>query len=1188
MLIDASAGTGKTYTISSLVVRLLVEEEMAINEILVVTYTEAAVEDLKRRVREKVVAAVEAFSSGESDDAFLQEMVDASDRPQRRAQLLNLALRNFDEASIFTIHGFCRRVLSEYSLESGVPFASELITDQHDLLKEITEDFFRVNFYESSPLVAAWFYKKFSPPELMKKLGTVYNRDDVLIIPQVDGGVCRRELGSAEAEYSEKFRELAGRWSAEREDVARILQDSKALNRNRYRVKSVPVWLLAMERLASTRETTPELFDAFGKFTSTQLALATKAGCELPASGFFDFCETLNQARVDLDNALNDFGKYLEAELFSFTKNELEKRKAAANVHSFDDLLSDLHRALGSEGGVALARSLALKYKAALIDEFQDTDPVQYEIFARIFSGRDSLLYLIGDPKQAIYSFRGADIFAYIRAVREVAGNRYTLGENWRSVSGLVGAVNTLFGNRHTPFVFDEILFEPAKVAGGRPDFIESLEIDGKVPPPFCLQLHRRNGVDDEKGKLISKDAARQEVLSWLTSEVSALLRKGETGAAVIGGHPLCSGDVAILVRTNMEARMVQEALGRAGISSAIHSSESLFASKDAIEVRIFLEAVMDAGNGRKARAAMATKLLGVSAQDLDLGCDSDELFSIWHEKFRKYQRDWSRRGFAGMFADFLEEEEVRARLLSLQGGERSLTNVQHLLEALHLAAVEKKLGMTGLVKYLSAKIAAGDDRPADELQLRLDSDADLVQIVTIHKSKGLEYPVVFCPFCWEGSRLAGARQKARSFLFHDPCEVGKLILDIGSTEAENNLLYALREEMAENMRLLYVALTRASHRCYLSWGPFSGAGTSALAYLLHGRDQTTENDSRPLWAADYLEGLNDEEISADLGLLAEQGEGNIEIKHYASVPLLSIVPLRTKVEAGICREFAGLTGEPWRMSSFSSMTRSVHQRDYFPAVSGSGEESSAKESFTDIMDFPHGAGPGVFLHELLEDLDFTMSDPEVVSALLRPRLFAAGYDLSWAEVLTSMLLTLLKTPLSPDNPDLILAKAGKEARLNELEFYFPMEDFCASEVNDLLNEWSLPGLPEERLNGFIKGFIDLVFSVGNKFYIVDWKSNLLGRNPEAYLPGNLKQVMEKEYYVLQYLIYTVALHRYLKLRIPGYRYEDNFGGAYYIFLRGVGGPAGSGSGVFSDIPPVKLVEELSALFGERNSGEQN
>ncbi|MEN8142412.1 MAG: UvrD-helicase domain-containing protein, partial [Thermodesulfobacteriota bacterium] len=894
MLIDASAGTGKTYTISSLVVRLLIEKELPINEILVVTYTEAAVADLKTRIREKIIAAVEAFSTGESDDDFLQELIAVNPRPRRMVQLLTLSLRNFDEAAIFTIHGFCRRVLSEHSLESGVAFDSELITDQHDLLKEITEDFFRVNFYESVPLVAAWFYKKFSPPELMKKLGAIYNRDDVRIVPPFDGGACRRELEVAATRYAEIFGELAGRWRAGREGAAGVLLDSKVLNRNRYRVKSIPGWLLAMDRLAAGHEPPAVLFDAFVKFTTTQLALGTKAGHEPPAADFFDFCETLNSARMDLAEALNNFAKYLEAELFSFTKVELEKRKAAANVHSFDDLLTDLHRALGSEGGGELVRSLATKYKAALIDEFQDTDPVQYEIFARIFRGGDSLLYLIGDPKQAIYSFRGADIFAYIRAVREVAGSRYTLGENWRSVDGLVCAVNAFFTSRRNSFVFEEILFESAKVAEKRTKAMASLEIDGIAPPSFCLQLHRRSADDDEKGRLISKDPGRHQVLSWLTSEVGMLLRKGERGAAVIGEQRLMAGDMAVLVRTNMEARLVREALGRAGINSVIHSSESLFASREAIEVRIFLEAVVDAGSGRRTRAAMATRLLSIPARDLDLGCDSDDLLSTWHEKFRKYQSAWLRSGFSVMFADFLEEEDVRARLLSLPGGERILTNVLHLLEALHLAAVGKKLGMAGLVKYLGEKIAAEEERPADELQLRLESDADLIQIVTIHKAKGLEYPVVFCPFCWEGSRLAGARQKGRSFLFHEPGEVGKLILDIGSAEAEENLLLARREEMAENMRLLYVALTRASHRCYLSWGPFKGAGTSALAYLLHGGDDSAEDEGQPLWAADYLEGLGDHEISGDVERLAAKGEGNIEIRYYSPSSQKLLMPRAT------------------------------------------------------------------------------------------------------------------------------------------------------------------------------------------------------------------------------------------------------------------------------------------------------
>jgi exodeoxyribonuclease V beta subunit len=1176
MLIDASAGTGKTYTISALVVRLLLEKGFTIDEILVVTYTEAAVDDLKTRVRQKIIDGIAAFTEGVSDDAFLTELMpEVMDWPEALRRL-TIALRNFDEAAIFTIHGFCRRVLNEHSLESGVLFDSELHTDQHDLLREITEDFFRLNFYGASPLLAAACFKDFAPAKLLQKLGNIHTREDVRIIPEVDGERCLRELAGVELEYRKFFAEFTSLWPDKRELISEILLTSKALNRTKYNQKSIPGWLAAMDKLAATAEPPALLFKEFAKFTSSFIAAAAKKGETSPADDFFDLCENLYLVWQQLAALLADYRRFLEAEFYTFVRQELKSRKGAAGIHSFDDLLTDLHQALKSEGGAELARSLNLKYRAAMIDEFQDTDPVQYEIFSKIFKAPGSLLYLIGDPKQAIYSFRGADIFAYIRAVREV-GNRYTLGENWRSVPRLVEAVNAIFNGSASPFVFKEIIFDPARAAEKEHQL---LMIDDVPAEPFQLWAFQRDGAGQGSGKLLNKDDARHLVLARQTSEVVRLLSLGGAGRATVGNRPLTAGDLAILVRTNHEARLVQESLARVGVASAINSSESLFASREAVELRIVLQAMVDAGDSRRIRAALATRLLGGNGLLLDLFGADDELVVEWLGKFRRYQELWAEIGFAGMFGPFLEEEGVRARLLLLADGERALTNVLHLLEALHLAGEEHNLGMAGLVKYLSERIAAIDEQPSDEQQLRLESDADLVQIVTIHKAKGLQYPVVFCPFCWEGNRLADKRNKKKSFLFHGPGANGELILDIGSAEVDDNRLYAIREEMAENLRLLYVALTRAVQCCYLAWGPFSGSGTSALAYLLHGGSAGGAGEE-PLGSVDYLKTLSDGDIAADLERLVERSAGTISLNFIAAASASEVFEMTGGQDHLSCRQFNGSPKMNWRISSFSALSRKL-PASHLPSRE-TGEDGSrvrTEPAYVDIMDFPRGAGPGTFLHSILEDLDFRADDRADRAAFLQKRLVAEGYEAAWAPALSDMIDNLLNTPLDPNQPDLILAKVDQTARLNELEFYFPLADFNPSGLDELLGDWSISGWPQEKIRGFMKGYIDLVFCHDERFYIVDWKSNFLGRDLDQYSPDNLRQVMAGEHYCLQYLIYTVALHRYLKVRMPGYSYEENFGGVFYIFLRGVGREAGLDSGIYRDKPPYSLVRQLSDLFG--------
>lgn len=1178
MLIDASAGTGKTYAISALVVRLLLEKELEIDEILVVTFTEAAVDDLKTRIRQKIIEAITALGEGASGDGFLAQLlrempVEARPRAVRR---LTTAMRNFDEAAIFTIHGFCRRVLSEHSLESGVLFDSELITSQRDLILEIIEDFFRLSFYGVSPLLAAAYFKDFAPVNLLKKLGNIHARTDVRVIPAVDGLSCLQELERVEAEYRRLFQEVSGRWPEKRARVASILLAGDALNRTRYPPKSISGWLVAMDRLTAMAAPPVELFGKFSKFTTSSLGQAVNKGKEVPADDFFELCEKLYDGWLQLTAVLTDYAIYLETEFYSFVRQELTLRKEAVGVHSFDDLLTDLHLALKSDGGAKLARLLNARYPAALIDEFQDTDPLQYEIFSRVFNGSGSLLYLIGDPKQAIYSFRGADIFAYIQAVREI-DNRYTLGENWRSVPGLVASVNAIFSGRAIPFVFQEIVFTPARAAE-KPQ--QRLLIDDVEVKPFHLWAFQREGQAAGSAKLLNKDEARELVLVRQAAEVVRLLSHGRGGRAMIDNRSLTAGDLAILVRTNYEARLVKESLAGVGVASAINSSENLFASREAVELRIVLQAMLDAGDSRRTRAALATRLLGGDGGVLDLFGEDSGVLVDWLGKFRRYQGLWNGAGFAAMFGAFLENEGVRSRLLLLPGGERSLTNVLHLLETLHLAGEEGGLGMVGLVKYLGERIASAEEQPADELQLRLESEADLVQIVTIHKAKGLQYPVVFCPFCWEGSRLADKKNKKKSVLFHNPRGNGELILDIGSAEIDNNRVHAIREELAENLRILYVALTRAIHCCYLAWGPFSGAGTSALAYLLHG-ESPEDVGTESFWTGDCLQSKKDGELEADLERLAARSGGNIILDF--GEPNSSAEALDSVVTPGFlaCRKFAASAKTDWRISSFSALSRKL-QPDHLRNREDerTDDDFQPAPAFGDMMDFPRGAGPGTFLHALLEDLDFSTADFAGPQGFLPERLVAGGYDASWAPALAAMLGNLLKTPLDPAQPDLILASVAKTARLNELEFYFPLVDFDPAVLEPYLDGWPISEWQVEKIRGFMKGYIDLVFCHDEKFYIVDWKSNFLGRSLSNYLPENLRKVMNREHYSLQYLIYTVALHRYLARRMPGYSYEENFGGVFYVFLRGVGREVGVDSGIYRDRPPVALVRNLSNQFG--------
>jgi len=1186
VLIDASAGTGKTYTIAALMVRLLLEQGLDLKEILVVTFTEAAADDLRNRIRQGIKKAAQAFESGQGEDSFQQGLLLAWPEHTRAAARLHLLLRNFDEAAVFTIHGFCQRVLAEHSLETGVLFDSELVLDLRDLLRQIVEDFFRTSFYQDSVLVVGYCLKFFSPEALRKRLGNLYAREDIEVRPQLDGAAIRRGLVQAEADYRAVFTRVAAAWPERREAVQKFLLESASLNRNKYRKESLPGWLAALALLLARTEPPPELFKEFEKFTAPYLLGGLKKGGVAPDEPFFASCGELQAAHGRFVDLLASYALWLESGLHGYVRRELALRKETAGAHSFDDLLTRLRLALRGPGGGALAGNLRRQYRAALIDEFQDTDPVQYEIFTSVFDHPDALLYLIGDPKQAIYSFRGADIFAYIRAVRAIAA-RFTLLDNWRSVPGLITAVNTIFAGAAQPFVFEEIVFAPAQPAVK--EHIPLLMAGAELPPMLIRVVHRP---EPERAKPVNKEEATRLILSDLAAEIGGLLAQARGGQARLGEKALAAGDIAVLVRTNRQAREVQTALAQVGISSVLNSSESLFVSREAVEVGIVLRAVAECGNSRRLRAALATRLLAVPALELD-SCREESDLDGWFGRFRAYHELWESAGFVRMFGEFLDREGVRERLLSLPEGERALTNVLHLQEVLHTAAGQR-LGLTGLLKYLHDLIAGGDDSPAEELQLRLASDAELVQIITIHKAKGLQYPVVFCPFSWEGSPLL-AREKrpgqdpGRRYLFHEASGDGyRLVLDLGSKQLESSREQALREELAENLRLLYVALTRAINRCYLYWGPFASAGTSAAAYLLHG---TRLAGGAAAWASDPLAGLDDDDLLGDLRALCRRSGGSVSLEPLGAAVKVSavgasaaVIPIHQRIFRGQCRD-------DWRVESYSSLQRlregAYGEHSLYMAEVSGLRRADGGGDFSDLAKFPAGSGPGTFLHTLLEEVDFSGALPDR-PVWLREKLQVAGYDQRWAPILDRMLNDLLHTPLLAEDSSLLLAGVGKEERLPELEFYFPLAVADLARLERLLAQGGAPcsgaqsgllGQRPEGLRGMLKGYIDLVFRHAGRFYLLDWKSNYLGANLEAYAESRLPEVMAREGYCLQYLIYSAALHLYLSRRLPGYSYDEHFGGVFYLFLRGVHRRSGAASGIFHARPGREEVVALAACL---------
>jgi exodeoxyribonuclease V beta subunit len=1189
-LVEASAGTGKTYAIASIYLRLLIEERLTVREILVVTFTNAAKEELKERIRTRIKDGLAAFSGGKTDDPFLLGLLRTMADADGARRLLTLALRSFDEAAIFTIHGFCLRVLRDYAFESGSLFDTELAEDQGKIFSAIFDDFWRIHFYPASQPFLNYALARLNPARLSRFAAVCMGNPFLAIdadeeahgtsntgasgaFANKSGGEekKRADLALAERESRGLFEAAAKAWEESREEIISALLFVNMKAKKKFRSRK------PLDRLI-------EDLDAY--FTAgyplplpDKYDLLCAGGSDQP---FFTLCGKLGEASSRLRECYDRLIVDVSHAAARYGRVEGDKMKSERNVRSFDDLLFDLFLALQGDGGAMLASSISRKYCALLVDEFQDTDPIQYEIFRSVYGRGDFTFFLIGDPKQSIYSFRGADIFAYIRAAKD-AGKHYTLGYNRRSSGRLIEAVNTIFGKARAPFVFDPLPFYPVEPGSlpGSPD----LTIDGKTDPaPFKLWFMERG---PEK-KNIPMGEARDLLYRAVSGEVVRLLNLGAQGRALVGQRPLVPGDIAILVRTNREARDMQRALKGRGVPGVIYSNESIFSSEEAGSVGRILEAVANPADEGKVKAALVTDIMGVTGDGLVRMVEAETGWDATLERFEGYRQQWLDQGFITMARAFMSRERTKQHLLTFQDGERRVTNLLHCIELLHNASVRNKLDIDGLLEWFKGKREEKAASDAEEYEIRLETDEMAAKVVTVHRSKGLEYPVVFSPFGWVRSET-----DRDDFITYHDAEFGyRPTIAVSPYRDGRARSLADTEQLAENVRLLYVALTRAKYRCYLAWGYVNRSETSPLAYLFHQGDGSPGKSILESLAA-RISGLTDGQMKTELQALVQSSEGSMELLPVPEPGDARFTPNDSETGEGACREFSGRIRRDWRVSSFTALVSGRsgtddlpdRDREYAKPLPLPDTERSAA-AFRTILDFPRGAQPGSCLHEIFEEADFSLADREALLEGVRGKLLRYGFDEAWAGPVGTMVSHVLSVPLIEGEPFTLSCLSPSE-RLHEMEFYYPLKLITSKKLARILaahtgtRDTAMGEIAYERLGfapvrGMLKGYVDLVFLHQGRYYILDWKSNFLGPSRDAYNPTRLRQVMEQEQYTLQYLLYAVALHKFLSYRVPGYRYETHFGGVFYMFLRGIEPDLGPEYGVFADRPPEDLIAELS------------
>jgi len=1201
-LIEASAGTGKTWTIAALYVRLVLGHgdagtapvrPMLPQDVLVMTFTRAATRELSDRIRARLTEAAQVFRGiAPTDDAFLNQLKSEYPEGEPREQAayrLALAAQAMDDAAVYTIDAWCQRMLREHAFDSGSLFEEKLVGDEAALRLEAVQDYWRQQLYPmATPLVAQVQRVWRDVPALDKDMRAL------IAVPLAEAapGTLAHVFGEAMAERDAQLAALKQGWVEKADSLLGWIEGQLAVKKHGWNGSLLQVgrsqkWLESLKSWAQSDGDFKALKDAMGKgwnrFTPEGLLECRKDGdvVDLPPES-----QAYAQLLAELQ-ALPDPAQAARLHARTHVLQRMAELKRRSGLFGFADMLQRLDVALADlESGERLAQRLREQFPVALIDEFQDTSPLQFRIFDRIYrtaeNRQDAALLLIGDPKQSIYGFRGADIHSYLAARRATAGRHHVLGTNFRSTQAVVDVVNRWFQISDDAFgyrqgVEDPLPFQPVN-AKGRDEVLTTH--NGKVE---ALTVVHDATLRSQRDALMHLSAlCAEQIVAWLGDPQARFVDEER------GDKPLQPKDIAVLVRTGKEAAAVRDALRVRGVASVYLSDrDSVFATDEAKDLCLWLRGVAEPQNMRRVRAALGTRTVGLSLAELYELATQDELLDQRAEQMRDLRLVWQGQGVLAMLRQSLHVLQLAGRWRGQSDGERRLTNVLHLAELLQTASSQLD-GEQALIRWLAQQIeevklgGAGD---SEEQTVRLESDEDLVKVITIHASKGLEYPVVCLPFA-HSHRMMEAHKTP--VLQRDDGE-GERHWTLDFDKDDTKL--ADHDRLREDLRLWYVALTRARHALWVGWSPVTrGSGkscvnhNSAAGHLL-GKGQELE-------AADWLPKLQALETDAHAQRLSVQ-----LVPASEDVPVtVWHRPARTTelIDALVC---TARIDNSWTIASFSRLTRdlssqplaqmSLHMTTPRPADDEPPEDAQTLPtpvtpvgSLAPWHGFAKGPTAGNFLHDQLEWLaadGFVLDAPK--AERLKMRCENAGYK-AQADVVVQWLTRVVAQPLrGPGSP---LNALG--TLLPEMEFWLPAERLHAREVDALCQQNLLPGvsrpqLPDAQLHGMLMGFADLVFEHEGRYWVLDYKSNHLGADDAAYTAQALDAAMAHHRYEVQAALYMLALHRLLRSRLgDAYNPAQQLGGAVYLFLRGIDGPAG---GCCTLPAPIELLDGLDAMLND-------
>lgn len=1097
-LIEASAGTGKTYSIAILVLRLVLEQQLSIKEVLMVTFTKAAVAELEERIRLFIRSAHKVSAGKVIKDDNITNLVQkaiASSGKQKVEQQLKEAVLFLDETSVLTIHSFCQQTLNEFAFETDQLFGAEMLEDPQKVVAEEVQKFWRKNITTLQVELLQQIWEK----DLMNNIVSA-------AIEHLSG---KKYLGFDSAvDYTITGTEQ-DEWVKELVATAQIKEEA-AITVIAYIITHTARLKTLSEGNGYAKKSMLQLLDTPAIFLSEMLKKRTSGYISKLYQDVLDLADQAMLAEEAHKTISNAIHRRLQCFAIGEVAAGVQAFKQRNNLLGYDDMIGNLHKALVVKDNPALITAMQHKYKAVFVDEFQDTDRQQFEIFDKAY-GTDTILFYIGDPKQSIYAWRKADIFTYFKA-RDGVDNLYSMNRNYRSSAPLIKAMNRFF--LPTP-EFDTFYFKDEE------DAIAYVEVDS--PEKNTKGLFYKNNTADvpiTTFKLPNGDT----LIAAVGAQVASLL---QPGIHRIEDEPIRPSDIGILVRSRRQGMDVKAALARLGIPAVTIDDAKVLQTEEA-EYLLYLMEAMTEPDRSSINRALLSPFTGLTVAEI-LVLDDEATLGL----FSNYKNRWTQDGIYTALMDFVADFDVRNILLA--NDERIMTNLFQLIELVHQAQSRKNLSMAELISWLKRGID-GMATDGDEYTLRVESDEEAVKIVTIHKSKGLEYKIVLTPF------LDFAENRNIQLVsFRDP-ETGDYVAVERSKLTEDQEKWYKQQAEQENRRLLYVAITRAVYKCYVFRNSY------------------------------YY-------ISTLLEFLKAIVPDNVLIEEESTVPEVTGYRYRENMPAPIRTSNTpvhfSLREQYWRKMSYTMLAAKSEVT--------SRERALPQENEYDTFIFNtlrRGAKTGNLLHYIFEKVNFTDDtkwDKWLEEAVRR---FAPGQQELYLPMLRRLLDHVLSASIHIEGETFQLTTVGNNKRITEFEFDFPVAAFETEKLNRLSDAATtvLVKLNNGELEGIMNGKMDLFFEHNEKYYILDWKSNYLGFSLPDYSQEELANAINENNYHLQYLIYTVAAKKYLETRLPVFDYETQFGGVIYLFVRGVRND--SDTGIFVSKPAYERILELEAILG--------